>query len=271
MRLIGLFLTLYFSTAAVAEPALGWLTGEEGDFLQYDCSPLSDGTKECKFTLITLSLKQKPEEIEAIVEERLPGIIEQFQQEDMGEACQYFLPLQRLMEALIRGNKDEAESILSQMPEKSFEEFDFAEAVEKVSRTDSREMEDMQAMLTTMVRLCDGPNEGDIEALFRLELEKEARTCKLRINNWTDTFRPISEKIWVLMSEGPEGLCGAQGLDRFECKYGRSSCEFISERRILNPDAKMFGIPCSGLEEGALRYEHDSEGVYLDCNIVSFF
>lgn len=272
VRTIFVVIAMLGAVPAFSEPSRGWLTGEEGDFLQYDCSKLSDGTVECEFTQITMYLKQKPEEIEALIQERLPGVIEQFQQEDMGEVCQYMLPLQGLMEALMRGDEDEAKSYLSQMPEKAREDFDFAEAVDGVSRLDGREMEDMQAMLGATAKLCENPSEGDVEALMRLELEKEARTCKLWINNWTGTFRPISEAIWTLRSDGPEGQCGVQRLDRFECKGGSYSCEFISEKRILNPDAEpVMGIPCGDLEERAFRYEHDSDGVYLDCDIVSFF
>ena len=272
MKAIAVIVALLIAVPAFSEPARGWLTGEDGDFLQYACSELTDGTRKCEFTQITMFLKQKPEEIEALIQERLPGVIEQLQHEDIGEVCQYMLPLQGLMEALIRGDEDEAKLYLSQMPEKAREGFDFAEAADGVSRLDGREMADMQAMLGTTAKLCENPSDGDVEALMRLELEKEARTCKLWINNWAGTFRPISDTIWALRSDGPEGQCGVQRLDRFECKDGSYSCEFISEQRILSPDAdSIIGIPCGDLEERAFRYEYDSDGVYLDCDIVSFF
>lgn len=127
-------------------------------------------------------------------------------------------------------------------------------------------------MFGALAKLCENPSEGDFEALMRLELEKEASTCNLMVNKWAGTFRPISDTIWALRSDGPEGLCGVQRLDRFECKDGMFSCEFISEKRILNPDAEPdFDISCSDLEERPFRYELNSDGVYLDCDIMSFF
>jgi hypothetical protein len=85
VRTIAVVIAMLGAVPAFSEPARGWLTGEEGDFLQYDCSKLSDGTVECEFTQITMYLKQKPEEIEALIQERLSGVIEQFQQEDMAK------------------------------------------------------------------------------------------------------------------------------------------------------------------------------------------
>lgn len=145
MKAFAVLIAFLIAVPAFSEPAKGWLTGEEGDFLQYDCSGLTDGTRKCDFTQITMFLKQKPEEIEALIQERLPGVIEQFQQEDMVKECQFMLPVQRLMGALMRGDEDEAKSYLSQMPEKVREEIDFALVAEGVSRLDEREKAHRQA------------------------------------------------------------------------------------------------------------------------------
>lgn len=74
VRTIFVVIAMLGAVPAFSEPARGWLTGEEGDFLQYDCSKLSDGAVECEFTQITMYLKQKPGEIEALIQERLPGV-----------------------------------------------------------------------------------------------------------------------------------------------------------------------------------------------------
>ena len=181
-RLFFVAIAILSAVPAMSEPVNGWLTGEEGDFLEYHCSKPSDGILGCEFTQITLHLKQKPEEIEAIIQERLPGAIEQFQQEDMQGVCQFARPYQGLLESLQRGEDGEAEAYLSQMPEEVRNEFDFAEAVDGISCLDGREIADTLAMFRVLAKLCDGPSEGDIEALLRLELEKEARTCQLWIN-----------------------------------------------------------------------------------------
>ncbi len=272
IKVLVLFSIFLAAGVASAEPSNGWLTGEEDDFLQYTCTAQSDGNIECDFTQITMYLKQKPEEIEDLIEERLPGLVEQFQQEDMGEVCEYMFPLQSLMEALMRGDEDAAKTFLEKMPDKMRKEFDFAEAADKVSRLDNHEAQDMQASISVISKMCDDPKQSDFEAMLRFELEKNARTCELRVNKWTGQFRPISAKIWALRTEGPEGQCGVQRLDRFECGDDAYLCEFISEQRILNSDAEPIpGIPCRDLEERAFRYEHDSDGVYLNCEIVSFF
>ncbi len=274
MRFITVLLNflVIFAADLSAEPARGWLNGEEDDFLQYECSPTSDGALKCSFTQVTMFPKKKPEEIDRIVKEGLPETVKQFEQEDIEEVCQYTLPMQGLVDALMRGKRDEAKAFLSKMPEKMRKGFDFVEAVEGISRLDTREMNDLRASFAAMVGLCEEPSAAKIESIMRLELEKEARTCKLWINNWTGTFRPISETIWSLTTDGPQGQCGVQSLDRFECKDGSYSCEFIAEKRVLNPEAEpALGVPCAELEERAFRYKHDGDGIYLDCNIVSFF
>jgi hypothetical protein len=249
---------------------MGWLTGEEGDFLQYECSELLGEKKRCDFTQVTLRQKQDPETVESLIRERLPSAIKDYHESGIGEICINVKETAPLLELLVSGDKDGARSLFNKMPKEVRENFDFADAIDRMSRLGFRELKDMWTMFGTIASICDEPSDDNVEALLRLSLEKEARTCKISINKWSQTFRPISEIIWALSSDGPEGICGVQRLDRFECHDGGTFCEFISEKRILNPDGKHLGISCGILEERAFRYKY-GDGVYLDCNIVSFF
>ena len=162
-----------FGGSLLAEPARGWLTGEEGDFLQYECSEASNGILQCDFTQVTMYLKRKPEEVEGLIAERLPSVIEQFEEEDIEEVCQYILPLHGVMDALARGDEASARAFHDQMPITKRREFDIAEALDQVKRLDPREVRDMRATMNLFKKICDDPEQGDVESLMRLELEKE--------------------------------------------------------------------------------------------------
>lgn len=169
---------------------------------------------------------------------------------------------------LLSGDRDAVESLVSEMPQGRQEEFNFDEAVAQISRRDARQLEDTQAQMGVFLRLCEDPNAETVEAMIRFELETSAKTCKLFLNSWTDTFKKVSEKVWSLADSSAKGQCAVSRLDRFECK-GPYSCAYISEQRVLNKEGEGV-IPCRELEETAFRYTH-GEPIYLNCSIMSWF
>lgn len=48
-RLIAAIFAGFIAYPAMSEPIRGWLTGQASDFLQFECSDNSDGSKKCDF------------------------------------------------------------------------------------------------------------------------------------------------------------------------------------------------------------------------------
>lgn len=193
MRMILPGILLLSVTASVAEPHRGWLTGtgDDDDFLQFMCTEQRDGSRHCSFVQIMMSPKRDPATIEAVINEQLPGLMVQ-----LPRACDdefaYMRVISAFMEAVIAKDRAAAEDALAQLPAEIVNEFDFDAVSEGVAYKDQRELDDLRTTLAALARLCDEPNEEAIRAMQRLELEREARSCKLFINQWEDTFEPVS-------------------------------------------------------------------------------
>lgn len=269
MRVVLSVLVAYLATvAARAEPISGWLTGQENDFLQFVCDPLLDGTKECTFTQVTMRPKLDADEVEALIRERLPDAMADLTGADSEATCTYFAGLEQTIRAALNGDLDAARAHVAEMPDEARAEFDFEVFAKEMEGMDPRQGADILQGFTAMSAACNDPGEDSVEALLRQQLELEARTCKLFLNSWKDTFKQVSDKVWSLADSSAKGQCAVSRLDRFECD-GPYSCAYIAEKRVLNKEGKGV-IPCRELEETAFRYEH-SEPIYLGCGIMSWF
>ncbi len=277
MRTWLLFSLLTFASGhALAEPSFGQLVGVEDDFLTYRCSEQSSGKWECNFTQTSMSLKVKPENLEQEVAKRVATAADQLNGSDeLDEFCPVVVPMMKAsieaMRLIASGNDEAATAILEKLPAEALSEFDVDEFRRQAANSDPREIDDISKQTETFVSLCEERSIDALEAMIRLEVQKEARTCKLFVNEWSDTFEKVSDTRWVISNGGPRGECGIVRLDRFECQ-DRFLCDFVSEKRVLNAEAEpISGIPCSGLEEDEFRYSYDGDGVYLQCEIMSQF
>lgn len=273
MRLALCSLIMLLALPASAEPVNGWLTGEEDDFLQFICKPLSEGRKECTFTQVTTRLKQDPEEIDALIRKRLPEALSEIANArtngELADMCGYTRPLNNIVEGLLKDDRETVRKTISELPEQFQEEFNLDEAVEKMAQSDAREMNDILSQMSVVTRLCEKYlDASDVEELIRWELEKNARTCKLHLNSWTDIFMKVSNEVWTLEGSSAKGICAVSPLDRFECE-GAYNCSYTAEKRVFNKEGERI-IPCGDLEEDAFRYEHGKD-IYLDCSVMSRF
>lgn len=271
------FFILLFCRPGISEPAFGQLIGPENDFLKYDCLDKSAGIKECEFSQILMSVKVKPEDVEAEISKRLATIVAQLDQfkREAVSFCPTMLgfikEMPELVEALVAGDEAAAIEVFERLPEEMRDEASFDDLKKQFAQSVPEEVEDAIASFQMLQRLCEEQSLEAFEAMTRHDVEKDARTCKLFVNEWKETFEKVSDTNWVISDGGPRGECGVVRLDRFECR-GRFLCDFVSEKRVLNPDDEpLGGIPCSGLEEGEFRYTYDGDGVYTQCEIMSFY
>ena len=146
-----------------------------------------------------------------------------------------------------------------------------SDMLSEILSLDRRAIGDTLSTLKAASAVCEDPTDRTrIESFLRNELDQETRTCKLFINSWTNQFRQISDSIWSIVQDGPQGSCGVIRLDRFECRSDHPTlCDFVSEKRVMAPGA-MGVMPCNNLDESVTRYAPGYTAMYLDCEMLRF-
>lgn len=259
-----------FSLQACAESGRGYLTGEEKDFLQYDCERRNGSSVACSFIHVTMSPMLEAQELDARVRESLPKVMSGLTTEDLADVCAYAAPISDLVIALKSGEANAVSEVLHTIPADLMDALNIDDAMARIRAVDDRKIQNIVSYSTHLSAICEDPSRANVEAFLRHDGETLARTCDLTILEFEGTFAQVSDRIWSTERRDPSGLCAVVRLDRFECSRNSASCDLVIERRVLNPDAKgTFGFPCRDWEEIS-RYTHSAENVHLDRDRVSF-
>jgi hypothetical protein len=184
----------------------------------------------------------------------------------MQETCTKAMPMMRTILALLDGDEGAAQELSG--PAQGID-LDVARA--SLEGAPPQRIADMRRMIEALEDVCaPGAGTAELRAFAQVDVDRRARTCSVWINSWEASFKPVSDLVWTLTGEEPAGTCGVIQLDRFVCDpdYPRL-CDFIAEKRVLNPEGEGL-LPCSELDERAVRYGWRSEDVYLSCDILDF-
>ena len=153
MRAISLIMMICLiscTAAANDRPRNGTGGGEvDGDFMEYQCTPLTDGRLNCLFTQIKITRAAKPEDLSAALAR-------------VEEEAKTF-------KGLDKGTCPEMRDILSQLqgkspPAGSKLQIDEAQR-QKWMQMPAREREDQLAMMTAMLQICEKPSRDSLVAL----------------------------------------------------------------------------------------------------------
>lgn len=252
---------------ATAEPLSGNLIGQNSDFIKFNCSVLSNGDRECGFVQVLVTNKRSQESIDGYVADNLKGMLNDWSEEEVSEFCSDMTLLAPVYDALESGNLDTAKSLANSL---STDERDLSVLADKLDDFGAKELEDATNFFGALQSLCKDPGAATFSAYLRLQAEREARTCDIYVNQWTDTYRRVSGEVWSIVQGGPEGVCGVVRLDRFQCDSGSGLlCDFIAEKRILNPEGQGM-LACDDLDETPTRYSWRPKESYLACDILNF-
>lgn len=86
--------------------------------------------------------------------------------------------------------------------------------------------------------------------------EREARSCQMMFNKYQQTFKKVSDRMWVVESE-PYGPCGLINTSHFALPDDQTGIlwEMSASKIVKNPIGKTeFGIACSDLDERMTLY-----------------
>lgn len=272
-RLILLIIAVLECAApASAEPSFGTTIGPDGDLLQFFCLPSEAGVR-CEFVQVLMS----PAANEDDLADQLAGIgslMEELNSEG-GEAweetCVSLQPLFEIAELLFEGDFEQAQAVTLQDENQGEPAPELEEMWRTLSQAGPTELADSARQMALMADLCEEVTRDRVEALVRAQHELLSRTCRPFINTWESEFQQISDQVWTIVNHTPSGECGIVRLDRFECDETHPSlCNFISEKRVLNPDGDGLLGSCSNFDETEFVYEWNEGPRYLPCDRVEF-
>lgn len=199
--------------------------------------------------------------------EGLAEAMQEFTGPRLDDVCQSLMSIAPIFELLARGDVEQAKNQAMSLSGDISAEFLDSEGLDAMSQ---EELSALAEQMQSFVAVCDEPSRENVEMLLRREAESEADTCRMTINEWSSTFRQLNNETWTIVQDGAQGSCGIVRLDRFICDADYPSlCEFVSEKRILAPNAEGF-IPCSELDETPQLYGWGRTGSFLKCSIVDF-
>ncbi len=248
-----------------AEPRFVNSIGVEGDLFQAQCKKLENDEIECEFVQVALPIAAKA----ADLEEAIARVEREADKQDFAglkETCALFSHIGVAMDYLDQGRDTLAKEHLKKLPK-----YDENRGFEKFKAMGRSARRDVMVMVRAFGRFCSDPSTETFVDITIIEHQKKMRTCEPRITTWTDRFTPVSDKVWSLNSNEPNGVCGVVRLDRFECEDSRFFCNYIAEKRILNKHGNLLGLgegSCSNLDEAAYEYRWDSTELYLNCEIL---
>lgn len=260
------------ASPASAEPSFGSTIGPEGDLLQFSCLPSEAGVR-CEFVQVLMS----PQWNEDDLADQLAGI-DSFMEEltsDGGEAwqetCVSLQPILEIEELLFEGDFEQVEALTLQHENQGELAPGLEETWRSLSQAGPIELADRSRQISLMADLCEEVTRDRVEAFVRADHELRSRTCRPFINTWESEFLQISDQVWTIVNHTPFGECGIVRLDRFECDETHPSlCNFISEKRVLNPDGDSILGSCSNFDETTYVYEWNEGPRYLTCDRIEF-
>lgn len=253
MALIMMICLISCTAAANDRPLNGTGGGEvDGDFMEYQCTPLTDGRLNCLFTQIKITRAAKSEDL-SVALARVEEQAKTFKGLDK-ETCAGV----RDMLILLQGKSPPAGSKLH---------IDEAQR-QKWLQMPAREREDQIAMMTAMLRICEKPSRDSLAAVARLEHNKKLRTCRIFTNKFEQVFSRTGPNVWA-HSSAPQGECGSINVSTFERDDPRFGLWNIQMRKIVtNKSGSFLSMKCSDLDESQLTYTWRNTEFFKGCDYV---
>lgn len=230
-----------------SQPTYGTLIGSsDGDILHYECMSGSGlGELSCNFTQVLLSNESSPEDLE----NELARIPQMLADASMFDGCE--VALAEFDDTILRVERGE--------PMEDGLVLDW----------DTDEVEYFKKVLARLADMCANRTAESIEALLRVNHEREAMTCRPFVNGYRQTFSQVSESLWVV-DDGPTGQCGIVQVSRLDQSEGDGVLwEYTAQKVISNPTGiSEAGISCSALSEEPVLYTWRSGAQRINCTFI---
>jgi hypothetical protein len=110
--------------------------------------------------------------------------------------------------------------------------------------------------LDVIKRMCAVPTRETITAWWRSLIEMDAKTCKVGVRQWTETFESVSQDVWM-SRRGPEGECAVIDVSRLVLSpktTPRSMVRFVHEFETQTTVGMKTGACATSGIESRARY-----------------
>lgn len=269
-----LLVILSVSSYALAgeRPTLGLLhnTKDNGS-LRFECEGQATGLLRCDFVQLAVRRKLEPAEVEA----RLEGLTKGWPD---SLAKEYGVPPDRIMESkqmveLCKLAKDVVSAYSGSTSTTDLP----PEAVASFLQHNSLQRKDISEQMSAILESCIARNLDGFKKSLRLGLIKDSHTCKVSVNPFQQTFRPVPDAkgivTWVVADQTPSGECGFVQLSRFRPAPGVDKklgfWQYVAKRATANPEATSpLQSSCGEWDESETLYDWKPKEIALQCDYI---
>ena len=222
--------------------------------LNYECN-LIDNYLECKFVQVMVRRKGRSKNLDRSIDNSEKGYLE-FKATVMSGCNKYLLGAGALFR---KGLPPPGED------EKKFKE--------NFKRLTPIEKEDGATTFDILEEFCKKPSLEKFLSMIEFLQEREMRTCTIATHTYVQRFKQIPEsQVWVIVQDGPEGICGIVDVSRFEkAKESHIFWNYFSKKLITNKTGVINdNMNCSDLDESERAYLWKPREIGLGCDYITF-
>jgi len=222
---------------------------KEMSSLVYECHMGRDERLSCKFMQTRVRKKLKPEEV--------PNKIAEFDN----------LPDSEKMPTA----KD-----CEEIP-KMLEDFERRRKSGELAKSvHPKDLENALSQMHSYQKACETGDMQFIRSAMLASLEQDTRTCLVSSHSFEQTFRRVSDDVWVV-DDRPDGPCGVVELSRFEPDNQADTkltfWNYVARKAVTNPKGQLvLDVKCSDLDEETYIYSWRASDApkWAQCEKIEF-
>jgi hypothetical protein len=145
-----------------------------------------------------------------------------------------------------------------------------ADVKTNLQKLSGRERSDAEQNVAMLVAFCKTPNEENALSMARAAFQRDVKSCRLYMANYSQTFRRITADSWA-SNEGPDGLCGVVTISRLErVNAGTSQFWVYTTKRVVNNKSSASSPQfCKTLDESEHFFDWKGGGErFVGCDYI---
>lgn len=236
--------TLASAQATVYPPSLGNLVGKGGGAMNFECAPISEDRMRCDFVQILFSHDEAPAPTDDMLSEAMKdkNVVDEV-------ICKMSYPLTHFFATGERTAMSGTDIDLFYSEVAADEPMFRRLAIESTEFCSNRTVENLRNVLDILS-------------------ERERQSCRLMFNKYAQTFKKVSEQMWVVESD-PSGTCGLINTSHFFlADPALPVWEYSASKIVKNKvGTTEMGLACSDLDESTILYTW-RESIRTDCTFI---
>lgn len=237
---------------------------EESGWLNFECSPPSDGLLTCTFLQTGIRQQTKPDEARRRVAKEAAELEASLAKDyKTSPAGIYDTPQWKELCA----TATDLSNALQGKPAARIES-----GLLSLEKIGAKERQDLLQWSSLITSSCASRSLDGMKSAIALSLDQEQRTCLIRSYQFSQTFKPqLSNgdfKAWIVADTEPAGDCGLINVSRLV--PGKESWEwrYYARKVVTNPSSNVLLISCADLDEKEYLYDWMPQPVNLQCDYI---